>query len=721
MKIKILTAILIGVSAPIFCFASLIITQVQTTGGAGKTSWDAIQIYNPDKMPVDLKGYRLVKRTKTGATDTSLKSFASSIIIPQCGYFLWANSDAVLSVEADSKMSGTISDDNGLALRNGDEDVGEIVDNIAWGAATNIFSLAGGNPANPNAGQTLQRVKTGANYSGAWEVKPAGVWFNLQTPPGCEATAAAAPPPALGGLSGGGGGDPNAIINEPVKTAPKQNIRINEIVPNPRAEDRGNEFIELYNATDKEIDLKDWQLKVGDQIQVFSDLKIPAKSFWVLKQPALKIVLPNSGRNTAQLLNADEEIISKTTYEDTAENLSWSFNGKKWHWSTELTPNTENKIVYPPPAVKAVIDAPAAADWGEIIMFDGSDSWGALDTENLEYAWTFDDGTTADTMLASHLYLKPGKYHVVLNVLRKSDKKRDEAKKTVEIIALNTVENSVTRASGQTMTSAALQEKKSEDASAAKKITTAKIAVNKTAAPTASAQFTIIGVRPLAEIKTWQVGSFVSTEGVVAVKNNILGKGVFYVAGSGLRVSAPTYTAELSPGQKIKIYGQLKETQGEKYLAVKNPAHIQAVEKVEPPLAKEIALADLKDEMIGELIKVSGTAGRVSGRYFYVEDKENSARVYLDDGAFPQVIKITSGAAVSVTGFLSKTKSGLRLLPRNASDIEIKNAPASEIEKPATSAKTPWWVWGAVILAGVIGLDISREKSFLAGVFKKKE
>jgi len=711
MKLKILIVALVGAFTPFFSLAALIITQVQTTGGAGKTTWDAIQIYNPDKTPVDLKGYRLVKRTKVGTTDnTALKSFASSIVIPQCGYFLWANSDAILSVEADSKMSGTISDDNGLALRNGGDDVGEIIDNVAWGAATNVYSLAGGNPANPVAGQTVQRSKSGANYSGIWEVKTAAEWYNLQTPPGCESEAVVVVPAPSGGLSGGGaGGDVGASVDMPAKTAPKINLRINEIVPNPRAEDRGNEFIELFNDGDKEIDLKNWQLKIGEQIQIFIDLKIPAKSFWVLKYPALKISLSNTGKNTVQILNADEENIFKTIYDAGDENLSWSYNGKKWHWSTELTPNTENKIVSPPAAVKAVIDAPSSADWGEIVMFDGSDSWGETETENLEYKWTFDDGTTADTRQVAHLYLKPGKYHVVLEVLRKLDKKSDQAKKTVEIMASIPTENK--------MASAIISDK-AEKATSVSETTALKMPAAKSSIKTAS--FIITDVRPLAEVKTWKIGSYLSTEAVVAVKNNILGKGVFYVAGSGLRVAAPTYTDELAPGQKIKIYGQLKETQGEKYIAVKNQSQIQVVETVEPPLAKEVVLADVKDELIGELIKISGRAGRVSGRYFYVEDGNNSLRVYQDDGAFPQVAKIIGGAEVAVTGFLSKTNSGLRLLPRNVTDIVINNPPAPETEKSVASVKTPWWVWALIILAGAVGLEASREKSFIARIFKKK-
>src|SRR3989338_4370409 len=107
----------------------LVISEVQITGGAGLTKNDFIEIYNPTGAPIDLNGIRLVKRTATGTTDTTLKSWTESAIIPAHGYYLWANSDfASLFPTPDAKTTGTISDDNGVALRQGSEDTGAIID-----------------------------------------------------------------------------------------------------------------------------------------------------------------------------------------------------------------------------------------------------------------------------------------------------------------------------------------------------------------------------------------------------------------------------------------------------------------------------------------------------------------------------------------------------------------------------------------------------------------
>lgn len=55
--------------------SSLLISAVQITGGVGKTSEDFIELFNPNPSPVNLNGYRLVKRTATATTDSSIKSF----------------------------------------------------------------------------------------------------------------------------------------------------------------------------------------------------------------------------------------------------------------------------------------------------------------------------------------------------------------------------------------------------------------------------------------------------------------------------------------------------------------------------------------------------------------------------------------------------------------------------------------------------------------------
>lgn len=127
----------------------LVISAAQITEGEGKTNHDFIEIYNPTLNDINLKGYRLVKRTKIGASDTSIKSWTDDTVIKAHGWRLWASSDDEaysLGISADDATKQTIASDNGIAIRFGAMDAGEIIDSVAWGAAENIFKESSAAP-----------------------------------------------------------------------------------------------------------------------------------------------------------------------------------------------------------------------------------------------------------------------------------------------------------------------------------------------------------------------------------------------------------------------------------------------------------------------------------------------------------------------------------------------------------------------------------------------
>jgi len=138
--------------------AHILITEIQITGGPGKTTNDFIKIFNPSASQFNLKGYRLVKRTKSGTSDTSLKSWTADAYIPANSSYIWANSSFIpLTPSPDTTTSGSISDDNGIAVRQGPEDTGAIIDAVAWGGAQNGIAEGNSYPTNPGTNQILFR------------------------------------------------------------------------------------------------------------------------------------------------------------------------------------------------------------------------------------------------------------------------------------------------------------------------------------------------------------------------------------------------------------------------------------------------------------------------------------------------------------------------------------------------------------------------------------
>ncbi len=136
----------------------ILISEVQITGGTGKANNDFIELYNPNSAPINLNGYRLVKRTKTGTSDASIKSWTSDVTIPAKGYYLWTNSDFVdITATPDVTTTATLANDNGIAIRFGAEDTGIVIDSVGWGEAQNIFVEGSVFGVNPGANQSIQR------------------------------------------------------------------------------------------------------------------------------------------------------------------------------------------------------------------------------------------------------------------------------------------------------------------------------------------------------------------------------------------------------------------------------------------------------------------------------------------------------------------------------------------------------------------------------------
>lgn len=123
-------------------------------------------------------------------------------------------------------------------------------------------------------------------------------------------------------------------------------VVLNEIYANPENEE--DEFIELFNNSDTEIDLKDW--KVTDLVKSYTitDLKIPAKNFLVLEKILTSIALNNSDEKVS-LMDNQENLIDSFSYDITYEGTSWSRVGDGTGGFVNGTPLTKNSQNAPAP------------------------------------------------------------------------------------------------------------------------------------------------------------------------------------------------------------------------------------------------------------------------------------------------------------------------------------------------------------------------------------
>ncbi len=131
----------------------LVIAAVQIAGAVSTN--DFVKIFNPTASAVDVSGWKLRKKSKSG-TDYSLRVFPNGSSVPSRGYFMWANSENGFgdSVAANATSTATLAADNSVALLDAK---GTIIDAVAWGEGTGQYAEGVAYQTNPEVNQVLER------------------------------------------------------------------------------------------------------------------------------------------------------------------------------------------------------------------------------------------------------------------------------------------------------------------------------------------------------------------------------------------------------------------------------------------------------------------------------------------------------------------------------------------------------------------------------------
>lgn len=324
----------------------LVISAVQITGGTGKTHEDYIELFNPSSQPFDLKGYKLVKRTAAGTSDGLIKSWDTETIVPSGHFYLWANSGFLgISVTPDAISSGTLADNNGIALRSIEEGIAEpgvLLDSLAWGSTLNGFSNK--SSENPSANESLSKQNL-FEIEGGYAIQPSHPRNSSEIaenpdhmndeslPPEDETDGDAEIVPTEETF------DEDENQNEASEQVAR--ITITELLPNPLGSDAGFEKIELHNESDVKVNLEGYILD-----DVNSQESLSTNAYYLLEQyiepgeyivitvPAGKMSLNNSGGDVLSLFEPNYGEISTIFYEESApEGKSYSYFASGWDWS----------------------------------------------------------------------------------------------------------------------------------------------------------------------------------------------------------------------------------------------------------------------------------------------------------------------------------------------------------------------------------------------------
>ena len=375
----------------------LVISEVQITGTPADDEF--IEIYNPTNNSVDITGWRLSRKT-AGGTQSNLVTSFLSFSIPAHGYLLVISPEynATLhnGVTGDVIYSTTqhLATDNTIILY-GDAGI-TIIDKIGLGTATD---KEGSTIINPPTNGSIERKsseystlstlsaggaeeRSGNGYDSENNVND----FVIQSTPNPQNSSSPTEndppltePPLSGPICGDGicEGDEDCstcLTDCPPTEINPGDIVINEFVADPI--DESNEWIELYNTTDSNINLTNWTIEDGTgNPKSLAGLTAPANGFLVLEKgtdftfslnnPGDIIILkksdgtietiidqvyygtftndedPNAGDN-APAADDPNSVARKTDGGDTNNDLA------DFVVTTKLTPGNPNEIIAPP-------------------------------------------------------------------------------------------------------------------------------------------------------------------------------------------------------------------------------------------------------------------------------------------------------------------------------------------------------------------------------------
>jgi len=336
----------------------VIISEVML-GQDGSTKDEFVELYNPTEKDIDLEGWSLKKRTKSGNESNLVSASKFQGTIKAHSYFVITHPNYLAIEKYDITYSGasySISKDNSAILYNVDS---EIVDALCWGSCD--YECPGERfEENPGNGESIAWKGEGGD----------GYMISNDPTPGKEnGTGGSGQPQEICGNSileqeeecddgnnvEGDGCSADCQIEQDGDDGLLKNILINEVLPDPEGSDAEGEWIELFNNSQQELSLKDCYLidenlkDKGDPQKYFyfEDIVIEPLGFLVLDYKDTKISLNNTG-DIIELYDRKGELLSgvyfgKSPYSD----FSWARKeGMEYDWSPVPTPGKEN--FFPP-------------------------------------------------------------------------------------------------------------------------------------------------------------------------------------------------------------------------------------------------------------------------------------------------------------------------------------------------------------------------------------
>ncbi len=206
----------------------------------------------------------------------------------------------------------------------------------------------------------------------------------------------------------------------------------------------------------------------------------------------------------------------------------------------------------------------------------------------------------------------------------------------------------------------------------------------------------------LADARALKKGSAVAVQGIVTVPPKTFSEHYFYIADSsgGLQMySSKKDLPPLSVGDKVKVAGQLSQTNNVSRLKIASAGAIDILAAKQTLEPEKLALEDIDEDAAGKLIVVTGEITGITGNQLYLDDGETEEVVYLKTAAHIDRSRLKPGDTLQVTGVAEQTKNGWQIWPRGNDDLRLVAASAPSQTAGKNSNQTS--KYAAVTIGGL--------------------
>lgn len=469
------------------------------------------------------------------------------------------------------------------------------------------------------------------------------------------------------------------------------NIQLSELYPAPASGEE--EFIELYNAGRRAVDLSGWVLEddSGKQYVIsaedFPSTTVEPGDWFVVERSVSRIALNNT--NDGVYLYAGEELYDQTQYEGASSGASWSLVAGDWQWTSETagarnvaseeeleSNDTQDQPVETSANIRLneIMSNPVGSDtegeWIEIVN-EGSEAVSL-------HQWSLSDGTKSFEL--EGLSIAAGEY-LVFERPETGITLNNSSENVYLIDPFDAIIHGVELAGGEEGQSFArngdawswtdeptpgeenvfeldeTEEGENEEERAEEEEESEE-----------AEDVPASGVMSISDFRLLEDDEDGVVEGVVTVVPDVLAGQYFYVQDSGAGIQVYSYRKafpQLTVGDVIRITGTKSTTRNEsriKTTAIEDIEILETGKQVEAMAAVELdeALEGMFVHVEGEVLDSSSTSALIS----------ENVNVLIKAGTGVNREQFEESTQVRVQGIVSQSGDEYRLIPRQPEDVE---------------------------------------------------